>query len=132
MPKVIKGDPRRRPPEPSAGHSDIDEWFATVMPTMQPVVRALDETIRDEAPGLQYAVKYRRAFYGRPDLGWVIELAPYFVSVNVLFLGGAQFQAPPELGSGSTRYVKVTSPEEVDRPELRAWIREAARTPGWR
>lgn len=130
VPKEIKGNPRRKPPEPGS-HSDIDEWFGTLVPYLQPIVKALDKSIRAEVSGLQYAVKYRRAFYGLPDLGWIIELAPYDVSANVLFLGGADFQTPPSLGSGSTRYVKVTSLDEAKEPELRAWMNEAGRTPGW-
>jgi len=55
-------------------------------------------------------VKYKRAFYGLPEHGWIIELAPYDVSVNVLFLGGADLDPPPPFGTtGRTRYVKVTS-----------------------
>jgi hypothetical protein len=130
VPKEIKGNPRRKPPE-SGSHSDIDEWFGTLVPHLQPIVKALDKSIRAEVSGLQYAVKYRRAFYGLPDLGWIIELAPYDVSANVLFLGGADFQTPPSLGSGSTRYVKVTSLDEAKEPELRAWMNEAGRTSGW-
>ena len=40
MPKVIKGNAGRKPPEPSANHSDIDEWCRHLMPDLQPIVRA--------------------------------------------------------------------------------------------
>lgn len=60
-------------------------------------------------------------------------MAAYDVSVNVLFLGGADFESPPPLGATDrTRYIKVTTVEEVQRPELHMWIEEAGRTPGWR
>ena len=132
MPKEIKGNPRRKPPEPTAGHSDIDDWFGRLMPDLQPIVRGLDESIRAAIPDLDYAVKYKRAFYGLPELGWIIEIAPYDVSVNVLFLGGADFDPPPPLGStGQTRYVKVTTLAEVTQPEVLDWIEQAGRTPGW-
>jgi hypothetical protein len=53
--------------------------------------------------------------------------------VNVVFLGGADFDCPPTLGTTDrTRYVKVTTAEEVQRPELRRWIKEAGRTMGWK
>ena len=133
MPKEIKGNPRRQPPEPTAGHSDIDDWFGRLMPDLQPIVRGLDESIRAAIPDLDYAVKYKRAFYGMPELGWIIEIAPYDVSVNVLFLGGADFDPPPPLGStGQTRYVKVTTLAEVTQPEVLDWIEQAGRTPGWK
>jgi hypothetical protein len=132
MPKEIKGNPRRKPPEPSA-HSDIDEWFGLLLPNLQPIVKALDKSIRDAVSGLRYAVKFKRAFYGLPEHGWIIELAPYDVSVNVLFLAGADFNTPPPLGTtGRTRYVKVTSLEETRRPDLREWVKQAGHTPGWR
>jgi len=102
------------------------------LPHLQPIVRALDESIRAAIPGLHYAVKWRRPYHGLPERGRIIELAAYDVSVNVVFLGGADFDSPPPLGTTDrTRYVKVTTPEEARRPELHAWIGEASRTPGW-
>ena len=102
------------------------------MPDLQPVVRGLDEAIRAVVPGLDYAVKWKRAFYGLPERGWIIEIAPYDVSVNVVFLGGADLDPAPPLGTtGRTRYVKVTSLEDVQRPELHEWIAQASRKPGW-
>jgi hypothetical protein len=102
------------------------------MPHLQPLVERLDETIRATLPGLYFAVKWKRPYYGLPNLGWIIEIAAYDVSVNVVFLGGADFESPPPLGSTDrTRYVKVTTVEEVRGPELRNWIEQAGRTPGW-
>jgi hypothetical protein len=133
VPKAIKGNARRKPPEPSAEHADIDHWFGLLMPYLQPIVRGLDESIRAVVPGLHYAVKFKRAFYGLPELGWIIELAPYDVSVNVVFLGGADFESPPPLGTTDrTRYVKVTTLEQAQQSELREWIDQAGRTPGWK
>jgi len=133
MPKAIKGTAWPKPPEPSASHSDIDDWTQRQMPHLQPIVKLLDESIRATIPGLQYAVKWKRPYYGLPELGWIIEMAAYDVSVNVVFLGGADFDYPPPLGTTDrTRYVKVTTLEEVRGPELRTWIEEASRTPGWR
>jgi hypothetical protein len=132
MPKEIKGNPRRKPPE-AAGHSEVEDWFGQLMPNLQPIVRALDASIRAAVPRLEYAVKYKRAFYGLPALGWIIEIAPYDASVNVLFLGGAHFEPPPPFGNtGQTRYVKITTLAEVKHPDVVAWIEQAGRTPGWK
>ena len=52
--------------------------------------------------------------------------------VNVVFHGGADFDEPPPLGdTGRSRYVKVTSLDEAKRPEVRRWIEQAGRVPGW-
>ena len=127
-----KGNTGRKPPVPSANHSDIDDWCRRLVPDLQPIVKRLDESIRATVPGLDYAVKWKRAYYGLPELGWIIEIAAYDVSVNVVFLGGADFELPPPLGTaGRTRYIKVTSLEEAQRPELQRWIEQAGCTPGW-
>ena len=132
MPKAIKGNAGRKPPDPSTEHTDIDGWFGLLVPHLQPIVQGLDQSIRATVPGLHYAVKWKRAYYGLPALGWIIEIAPYDVSVNVVFFGGADFEPPPPLGTTDrTRYVKVTTSEDVQRPELRDWIQQAGRTPGW-
>src|ERR1700679_2221660 len=133
MPKVIKGNAGRKPPEPSANHSDIDDWCRRLVPDLQPLVERLDESIRATVPGLSYAIKWKRAYYGLSDLGWIIEIAAYDVSVNVVFLGGADLDPPPPLGTvDRTRYVKVTTMEQTERPELKGWIEQAGRTPGWK
>ena len=133
MPKAIKGLAGRKPPEPTADHSDIADWCSRLMPDLQPIVRQLDELIRATLPGLHYAVKGKRPYYGLPKLGWIIEIAAYDVSVNILFLGGADFESPPPLGTADrTRYSKLTSLEEVQTTELQKWIEQAGRTPGWK
>jgi hypothetical protein len=76
-------------------------------------------------------VKWKKAYYGLPEQGWVVELVAYDVSVNVVFFGGADFDPPPPLGSGRDRYVKVTTLEEAQAPELRQWIEQAGSVPGW-
>jgi hypothetical protein len=72
-----------------------------------------------------------RCAYGLSELRWIIEAAAYDVSVNVVFLGGADFESPPPLGTTDrTRYIKVTSlEEEAQRSELQKWIEQAGHTP---
>lgn len=122
----------RKPPVPAEGHGDIEHWLSRVTPDLQPIVASLDEHIRARMSEAQSAVKWKRAFYGLPSVGWVIELAAYDVSVNVVFFGGADFDSPPPLGeTGRSRYVKVRAVEETQSAEMTAWIDAAARVPGW-
>ena len=131
MAKQLKPNSAKRPPVPSDSHADIADWMRRLMPDLQPIVKHLDELIRDAIPGLQYAVKWKKGYYGVPDFGWIIEMVAYDVSVNVVFFGGAKFDNPPPLGSTESRYVKVKSLEEADEPDLRKWIEQAGRVPGW-
>jgi hypothetical protein len=133
MPKPPrKGTSSRKPPEPSDSHAEIDAWMRRVMPDLQPIVELLDTSIRKEHPGLHYAIKWNKAYYGLPDVGWIIELVAYDVSVNVVFLGGADLDPPPPLGdTDRSRYLKLRTLEEARQPELATWIEQAGRVPGW-
>jgi hypothetical protein len=123
----------RKPPVPSDSHAAIEDWIERVMPGLHPIVKQVDEIIRATVPGLHYAVKWKKAYYGLPALGWIIEVVAYDVSANVVFFGGADFDPPPPLGStGRTRYVKLTSLNEVQGPEINKWIEQAGRVQGWR
>ena len=131
MKKILKPLATRKPPIPSDSHADIEEWIRCVMPNLCPIVKRLDALIRDTIPGLQYAIKWKKAYYGLPERGWLIEVVAYDVSVNVVFFGGAEFTSPPPLGEES-RYVKVRTLEEAQGAELLAWIQQAARGAGWK
>src|SRR5690606_34532416 len=109
----------------------IADWLENdTMPRLQPVLKHLDGLIRKTIPGLHYAVKWKQAYYGLPDYGWIIELAAYAVSVNIVIFAGSKFDPPPPQGDGS-RYVKLRTLEETKAPEIREWIKQAAEHPCW-
>jgi len=132
MEKSRKPITTRKPPVPSDSHAEIDHWIRGVMPNVHPLVERLDTMIREAIPGLEYAVKWSKAYYGLPEFGWILELVAYHVSVNVVFLGGADFNSPPPLGdTDRSRYIKLRSLEETQQPEMHDWIAQAGRVPGW-
>jgi hypothetical protein len=102
------------------------------MPDLNPMVEHLDGSFREAIPNLRFAVKWKKAYYGLPELGWIIEMVAYDVSVNVVFFGGADFTPPPPLGdTGRSRYVKLRTLDDARSPEMRAWIEQAGSAPGW-
>jgi hypothetical protein len=122
----------KKPPVPTESHAEIEDWIRRVMPDLHPVVERLDALIRETIPELHYAVKWKKAYYGVPELGWIIEMVAYDVSVNVVFFGGAEFDPQPPLGTTDrSRYVKVKTLEEAEGPEMLGWVEQAARLPGW-
>jgi hypothetical protein len=132
MDKARKATSSRKPPVPAEGHEVIDDWMRSQMPDLQPIVMRLDELIRKTLRGLHYAIKWKKAYYGLPEQGWIIEMVAYDVSVNVVFLGGADFDSPPPLGdSDRSRYIKVKSLDELDQTDVRTWIENAGRAEGW-
>lgn len=132
MNKGRKETSTRKPPEPSDSHAEIERWMGSLMPALQPIVKQLDRMIRDTVSDLQYAIKWKKAYYGLAGRGWIIEMVAYDVSVNIVFLGGADFDNPPPLGdTDRSRYLKVKSLEELEEPELLDWIENAAQVDGW-
>lgn len=134
MGKKRKPITTRQPPVPSDSHAELADWITRgVMPDMHPIVERLDESIRETIPGLRYAVKWKNAFYGAPEHGWIIQMAAYAVSVNVVFFGGEDFDPPPPLGTTDrSRYVKLTTLEEAQGLQMHKWIEQAGRVPGWK
>ena len=132
MRKTTASSTARKAPVPTDSHTEIEVWVRRVMPDLHPIVQRLDELIREAVPGLHYAVKWNKAYYGLPELGWIIELVAYDVSVNVVFLGGAEFDPPPPLGTTDrSRYVKVKTLEEAQERQMHKWIKQAGRVRGW-
>jgi hypothetical protein len=131
--KALKSLTARKAPVATDGHTAIEDWMRRVMPDLHPIIERLDALIRETIPGLQYAVKWKKAYYGLPKQGWIIEMVAYDVSVNVVFFGGSDFDPPPPLGtSGRSRYVKLKTLEEADGPLMRKWIKQAGRVSGWK
>jgi hypothetical protein len=131
--KTRKPITTKKAPAATNSHAAIEDWIQRVMPDLYPIVKGLDELMCETIPGLQYAVKWKKAYYGLPDQGWVIEMVAYDVSVNVVFFGGADFDPPPPLGTaGRSRYIKLKTLEEAGSPLMRKWIQQARRAPGWK
>jgi hypothetical protein len=128
--KNLKPLSTKNPPTPGEDHTCIETWIANAKPAMNPIVSELDALILRQLGDPRYAIKWGKAYYGSPRLGWCIELVAYHVSVNVVFLNGSQLDKPPELGE-ETRYVKIRSLEEARSAQVLEWISQACRIPGW-
>ncbi len=132
MKKAPKSHTTRKRPDPAESHAVVEEWFDDSMPKVQPLLKKLDKMIRAELKDPQYAVKWQKAYYGNEKLGWVIELAGYHKSVNVVFLAGSKFASPPPSGEGDSRYIKIQHDDEIPEANLKKWIKTALKTPGWK
>lgn len=133
MPMNIKGLSGRTPPKPTDSHDGIEAAIPRCMPAVQPVIAEVDRLVTGTLDDLHFAVVRGRPYYGTSELGWIIELAPYHVSMNIVFFGGKDFTDPPPLGeTDRTRYIKIATVDEAGTPQVAAWIAEAGRTLGWK
>ena len=89
--------------------------------------------IRERIPDLHYSIKWGSAFYGTTQNGWLIEVASYAVSANIVFLSGAEFDPQPPLGTDDrSRYIKITSIDDLNHPELVDFIEQSKGLSGWK
>ena len=134
MEKQRKPLSTKKPPIPQDDHNIIKEWMAnSIMPGISPLIHKSDGLINDAIPNLHYAIKWGNAFYGTKDLGWVIEVAAYHVSANIVFLSGAAFNPQPPHGTGErSRYIKIKTLDELDDEKIIDYINQAGRISGWK
>ena len=134
MDKQRKPLSTKKSPKPSLDHDIIVNWMVNeTMPAMQSLVKQADELITQKIPNLHYSIKWGNAFYGTSELGWLIEIGAFVKSMNIVFLNGAQFERQPPLGTDiQSRYIKVTSIDEIKDPEVIDFIEQAGNTKGWK
>src|ERR1700690_4276691 len=107
----------------------IDGFFAKRPPEQRPLLEALRAIIEDAAPAATSAIKWGNPVY---TIGGVMmcALTAHKAHVNVVLAGPPGTFADPEgrlTGDGKTgRHLKLTSPDELPRAALRAWVRKAA------
>lgn len=122
----------KKPPKAEQDYKVIENWMTNrIMPGIKPIITEVDRLIHHYIPNLEYAIKWGNAYYGTPELGWLIEVAAYNVSANMIFLNGARFDPEPPLGSGDTRYIKLTKIEALQEPYVSDFIKQAAQHQGW-
>lgn len=134
MDKQRKSLSTKKPPVPSNDYKAIEDWMSNrIMPGIQPLIKEMDSLIHDSIPNLQYAIKWGNAYYGTNELGWLIEVAAYNVSANIVFLKGATFDPQPPMGSGAeTRYIKLKTIEDLKDQHVTDFIKQAATLDGWK
>ena len=134
MKKQRKPLSTKKPPIPTENHQLIEDWMQNnIMPKMHPLVKRIDEIIIENISNLNYSIKWGSAFYGTTENGWLIEIASYAVSVNIVFLSGTKFNPQPPLGEGNqSRYIKITSLEELQNSEIINFIEQAKKISGWK
>jgi hypothetical protein len=119
--------------------SAVEAWLDHVNPTQRPLVRRLDQLIVEAVPGIVCAVKFRKPtnpwgvpFYGLPARGWIVSVNSLKASVRlILFAGIALKPVPPLAAPPKARGIDFHADEDLDERQLKAWLRQAEKLPGW-
>jgi hypothetical protein len=145
----VSGKPAKQPkllaggnPQIAKGEGDgaVQAYIAAVPAGWkQDTCRRLDALIMKTVPGARKAVKWNSPFYGPPGAkaatagGWFLSFHCFTKYVKVAFFKGAQLKPPPpgESKSDAVRYLDIYEKDGFDEKQLTAWIKQAAKIPGW-
>jgi hypothetical protein len=108
----------------------LEEYLAGVDDAAVPTLRALDAAIRQAAPELQVAIKYRMPTYtvGKQWRQWVAALSVTKDAVNLRFLWGVLLKDPLKvLRPGTSTLMTWDFPRgaAVDAAAVAMYVREA-------
>lgn len=119
--------------DPSVGQAAVDAWIASAKPQHAALAQALDELVSDEIPDITKAVKWDFLFWGREKQGWILRFASWKAHASIRFYAGTTLTPlPPEGEPGQgVRGVRIDDGDDLDEKQIRAWLRQAAKLPGW-
>jgi len=115
------------------GDVPVQAFIAAMPDWKQGVGRRLDKLITRAVPRVRKAVKWNSPFYGVDGKGWFLNFHCFAKYVKVAFFAGASLRPPPPGASkhDKVRYLDIREDDQLDEKQLVAWIRQAARVPGW-
>lgn len=122
-PQIPKGD----------GDAPVEAYIDAMPGWKQDIGRQLDTLITKTVPGVQKAVRWNSPFYGMEGRGWFVSAHCLTNYVKVTFFRGLSLDPVPPGGtkkSGDARWIDIHE-GEFDEKRMQAWIKQAARLPGW-
>jgi hypothetical protein len=121
-------------PQISKGEGDavVQRYLDAIPADRQALARRVDELITAHVPGVRKAVKWNSPLYGGEPGGWFLSMHVMTRYVKVAFFRGAHLSPLPPVASRmpDVRYLHLGIGEEINEPQLVAWIQPAAVLPG--
>lgn len=124
-PQIAKGE----------GDAPVQAYIAAMPGWKRDVGRRLDALIVRALPDVEKAVKWNSPFYGVGGRRWFLSFHTFTNYVKVAFFDGGDLRPLPPVGgtgaNATTRYLHVHGGDAIDEAQLAAWVRQAAKLPGW-
>jgi uncharacterized protein YdhG (YjbR/CyaY superfamily) len=107
----------------------VDEFVESkVLPEYRPIVTAIRNLMKENAPRAQEAISYGLPMYAqKKPLAWI---SPSKTGISLGFREGASFEDAYGLLGGTVRHakhVKMKTLADVNRPALRYYIKQAVK-----
>jgi hypothetical protein len=121
-PQIAKGE----------GDATVQAYIAAMPGWKKDVGRRIDELVVRVVPKVRKAVKWNSPFYGMPEKGWFLSFHCFTKYVKLTFFRGTSLRPPPpgESKHPEVRYFNIHEGDQVDRPQLVRWVKQASRLPG--
>ena len=121
-PQIAKGE----------GDAPVQAYIAAMPGWKKEVGRRLDDLVVRVVPKVRKAVKWNSPFYGMPEKGWFLSFHCFTKYVKLTFFRGTSLRPPPpgESKHPEVRYFDIHEGDQVDRPQLVRWVKQASRLPG--
>ena len=116
------------------GDAPVKAYIAAMPGWKSDMGHRLDALITRTVPGVRKAVKWNSPLYGMEDNVWFLGIHCFTKYIKVAFFRGAALRPVPpgESKSKDTRYLDIHEEDEIDEPQLAAWVKQASRLPGQR
>jgi len=119
---------------PQIGKADGDapvQAYISAMPGWKRETgRRIDAVVVRNVPNVRKAVKWNSPFYGIEGRGWFMSFHVFARYVKVSFFAGASLRPVPPGGKTDARWIDVHE-DDLDEKQMAAWVKQAARLPGW-
>jgi hypothetical protein len=120
------------PAKAATGDKPVFAYIATLPQPQRAIAERIDALAAATLPGLQRSIKWGMAYYG-VDGGWCFSSGAFVGHVKLMFIRGTELQPEPPvtpIGMGkSTRGVDLATVEDIDEPQLAAWMKQSAAIP---
>ncbi len=122
-PQIKKGD----------GDAPVRAYIAAMPGWKKHVGAQVDSLVTRALPGVRKAVKWNSPFYGVEDKNWFMGVHCCAKYVKIAFFNGTSLKPVPPVESKNkgVRYLHVFEDQPMDEKQFTAWVKQAAKLPGW-
>jgi hypothetical protein len=118
----------------AVGDKPVFAYIASLPEPQRSIAERVDALAAQTLPDLQRAVKWGMAWYGVGD-GWCFACGGFAGHVKLTFGRGTSLDPLPPaapIGMGkAARGVELQSLDEIDEPQIAAWMQQATALPGF-
>lgn len=131
LPVAMTG--KASPAKAAVGDAPVFAYIEGLPQPQRGIAEAIDALAAQTLPNLERSVKWGMAYYGVGD-GWCFSSGAFAGHVKLMFVNGVTLDPEPPVtpvGMGkATRGVELESLDELDQPQVAAWMRHITARPG--